>query len=47
MVFNDVEESVYVDTCCHFGRNGHEIVAQQIAKHMISEIDKQAVRIEE
>jgi hypothetical protein len=47
MVFNDVEESVYVDTCCHFGRNGHELVAQQIAKHMISEIDKQAVRIEE
>jgi len=47
MVFNDVEESVYVDTCCHFGRNGHEIMAQQIARYLMRELDERTVRIKE
>ena len=47
MIFNDSKDDVYVDTCCHFDHNGHEIMAQQIAEYIILEIDKQAVNVED
>jgi len=33
-VFSDVEETLYVDSCCHFNRRGNEILAAPVARAM-------------
>lgn len=34
-LFADVEESLYVDSCCHFNRRGNEILAEAIASAIL------------
>jgi len=35
-IFRDVQEPIYVDTCCHFNRLGNEIVAEAIARAILA-----------
>ncbi|MEX1311763.1 MAG: hypothetical protein AB1Z65_15160, partial [Candidatus Sulfomarinibacteraceae bacterium] len=32
MTFVDYEETLYLDSCCHFNRRGNEILAAEIAR---------------
>jgi hypothetical protein len=34
MLFVNVEEPLYVDTCCHYNLTGNELVARAIARHV-------------
>lgn len=34
-IFKDHKEPLYVDTCCHFGRRGNELMAQAIAAAIV------------
>ncbi|HEB52493.1 MAG TPA: hypothetical protein ENI87_04465, partial [bacterium] len=45
-VFAGIEEPLYFDTCCHFGRRGHAIVAEHIAAAIRRRIELGGVRIE-
>ena len=35
-VFHDVEETVYIDQCCHINKQGNNILAQKIANTILS-----------
>jgi hypothetical protein len=34
-IFQDHPETMYVDSCCHFGKNGDEIIAERIAVELL------------
>jgi len=36
MVFEDVDETLYVDDCCHFNQLGNEVVARALAQFILS-----------
>jgi len=37
MVFKDVEDKLFSDSCCHFGYKGNQILARAVAKIILSE----------
>lgn len=39
-IFADVEEPIYIDTACHFGLRGNEIMAQEVARRLIERFPK-------
>jgi hypothetical protein len=39
MVFANVEEPLYVDTCCHLNARGYEIIATKIGETIVQEFD--------
>lgn len=41
MVFKDSTEELYVDDCCHFGKNGNIIMGKKIAEILIYELKQQ------
>jgi len=41
-VFRDVEEPLYVDSCCHLGKRGNELLARAIAKAIRDDLDPAA-----
>jgi hypothetical protein len=45
-VFADVEEPVYVDTCCHVGARGNELLADAIAEAMRADRSGHGARID-
>ncbi|MFH1062844.1 MAG: hypothetical protein V1747_08210 [Candidatus Omnitrophota bacterium] len=40
MVFKDCAQPLYIDTFCHFGQEGSQIVAQAMAEAMLKECEK-------
>ncbi|MCF8057550.1 MAG: hypothetical protein K9K37_13055 [Desulfocapsa sp.] len=41
MIFKDYEETLYVDSCCHFGETGNLLLGREIANILIKEIEQQ------
>jgi hypothetical protein len=40
MIFADVEEPLYTDTCCHLNQRGYEIIATRIGKTIVDGFDQ-------
>ncbi|MFO1076472.1 MAG: hypothetical protein U1E73_01960 [Planctomycetota bacterium] len=43
-VFADVDDTIYTDTCCHFGARGNEIVAEHVAAAIRRRIELEGVK---
>ena len=41
MVFKNTKEDIYTDGCCHFGKEGNEIMGREIADILMKEIKRQ------
>ena len=39
--FSETWEPVYVDDCCHFGERGNEIIAHEIAREILAELERE------
>lgn len=46
MLFQDNKEDIYTDSCCHFGKEGNSILAQQIVNIMLKELKRQGKTLE-
>jgi hypothetical protein len=41
MIFSDIVEPIYVDTCCHFNKEGNEILGTFIGQAIVQDIEKE------
>jgi len=40
-IFSEISEQIYTDDCCHFGPRGNEIMAHEITRAIIAELNRE------